>query len=317
MAPETPEENVRASHARGASPASAGAAGLDERGLLEALGLTKYETNAYLSLLQLGVSDARDLSRASGVPTSKIYETMVRLEALGLVEVQASRPRKFMAREVGEALDELKNAKRREFDNLLKSLPALESRLKIRARTSPKDSTFWSVTTSWHDFANKHLAKAAEAKDEVLIYVDLSGCFGDLLQAMRSGTEPKAFNEADIRILEAIRNIRKHLKNDKVGFRVLVGAGPDDKEAARAWVQTTGTPKFYNRFRIGEPGRQQFLVLDREAVILLLMNPARVGTPLGSTYAQDATLAREIIGAFQEMWDRAEPVSLKAAAATN
>lgn len=289
---------------------------LDERGLLEALGLTKYETNAYLSLLQLGVSDARDLSRASGVPTSKIYETMVRLEALGLVEVQASRPRKFMAREVGEALDELKNAKRKEFEGLLKSLPSLETRLKIRARTSPKDSTFWSVTTSWHDFANKHLAKAAEAKEEVLIYVDLSGCFGDLLQAMRSGTEPRTFDETDVRILEAIRNIRKHLRNDKVNFRVLVGAGPADKEAARAWVQTTGTPKFYNRFRIGEPGRQQFLVLDREAVILLLMNPARVGTPLGSTYAQDATLAREIIGAFQEMWDRAEPVGTRPAVAS-
>src|SRR5581483_4009910 len=171
---------------------------LDERGLLEALGLTKYETNAYLSLLTLGVSDARELSRASGVPTSKIYETMVRLEALGLVEVQASRPRKFMAREVGEALDELKNAKRREFEGLLKSLPSLEQRLKVRARTSPKESTFWSVTTSWHDFANKHLAKAAEASEEVLIYVDLSGCFGDLLQAMKSGTEPKSFNEADI-----------------------------------------------------------------------------------------------------------------------
>jgi sugar-specific transcriptional regulator TrmB len=291
------------------------AAALDERGLLEALGLTKYETNAYLSLLVLGVSDARDLSRASGVPTSKIYETMVRLEALGLVEVQASRPRKFMAREVGEALDELKNAKRREFEGLLRSLPALESRLKIRARTSPKDSTFWSVTTSWHDFANKHLAKAAEAKEEVLIYLDLSGCFGDLLQAMKEGTEPRKFNEADVRILEAIRNVRKHLRNDKVSFRILVGTGPTDKEAARAWVMSTGTPKFYGRFRIAEPGRQQFLVLDREGVILRLMNPARVGTPLGSTYAQDASLAREIIGAFNEMWDRSEPVVAKAIAA--
>jgi sugar-specific transcriptional regulator TrmB len=285
---------------------------LDERGLLEALGLTKYETNAYLSLLTMGVSDARELSRASGVPTSKIYETMVRLEALGLVEVQASRPRKFMAREVGEALDELKNAKRREFEGLLKSLPALEGRLKIRARTSPKDSTFWSVTTSWHDFANKHLAKAAEAKEEVLIYVDLSGCFGDLLQAMKSGTEPKTFDEADVRILEAIRNIRKHLKNEKVSFRILVGAGDDDKEAARAWVMTTGTPRFYHKFRIAAPGRQQFIVLDREGVVLLLMNPARLGTPLGSTYAQDATLAREIMGAFNEMWDRSDPVMARA-----
>ncbi|GEM_PF-3906936 len=301
MAPPDVEEKARA---------------LDERGLLEALGLTKYETNAYLSLLQLGVSDARELSRASGVPTSKIYETMVRLEALGLVEVQASRPRKFMAREVGEALDELKNAKRREFEGLLKSLPSLEQRLKVRARTSPKESTFWSVTTSWHDFANKHLAKAAEASEEVLIYVDLSGCFGDLLQAMKSGTEPKSFNEADIRILEAIRNIRKHLRNEKVSFRILVGAMPADKEAARAWISTIGGPRMSTKFRVAEPGRQQFLVLDREGVILLLMNPARVGTPLGSTFAQDAGLAREIVGAFNEMWDRSEPVVARAPVAS-
>lgn len=285
---------------------------LDERGLLEALGLTKYETNAYLSLLNLGVSDARDLSRASGVPTSKIYETMVRLEALGLVEVQASRPRKFMAREVGEALDELKNQKRREFEGLLKSLPQLESRLKVRARTSPRESTFWSVTTSWHDFANKHLSKAAEAKDEVLIYVDLSGCFGDLLQAMKDGTEPKTFDEGSVRILEAIKNIRKHLRNEKVSFRILVGAGHEDREAARAWVLSIGAPKMYSKFRIAEPGRQQFLVLDREGVVLLLMNPARIGTPLGSTFAQDAGLAREIMGAFNEMWDRSEPVMSRA-----
>lgn len=290
------------------------ATSLDERGLLEALGLTKYETNAYISLLQLGVSDARDLSRASGVPTSKIYETMVRLEALGLVEVQASRPRKFMAREVGEALDELKNQKRREFEGLIKSLPQLEARLKVRARTSPRESTFWSVTTSWHDFANKHLSKASEASEEVLIYMDLSGCFGDLLQAMKDGTEPKTFDEGSVRIFEAIKNIRKHLRNEKVSFRILVGAADEDKEAARAWVMTIGGPKMFSKFRIGEPGRQQFLVLDREGVVLLLMNPARIGTPLGSTFAQDPSLAREIMGAFNEMWDRSEPVLTRTAA---
>ncbi len=285
--------------------------GVDERGLLEALGLTKYETSAYLALLAHRVSDARELSRASGVPTSKIYETMVRLEAIGLVEVQASRPRKFMAREVGEALEELKAAKRREFDTLLKNLPALETRLKVRARASPRESTFWSVTTSWTDFANKHLAKASEAKEEVLIYIDLSGCFGSLLQALKDGAPlPNAedFGGEDIRLLEAMRQVKKHLREGKVNFKILVGSGPQDREAARAWVLATGTPKHYPRFRIAEPGRQQFLVLDRDGVVLLLMNPARVGTPLGSVYAQDTNLAREISSAFQEMWDRSAPV---------
>lgn len=285
---------------------------VDERGLLEALGLTKYETSAYLALLAAGVSDARDLSRASGVPTSKIYETMVRLEALGLVEVQASRPRKFMAREVGEGLEELKAAKRREFDGLLKSLPSLETRLRVRARASPRESTFWSVTTNWNDFAGKHLAKVQDAKDEVLMYVDLSGCFGDLLKALKEGsplpTSAEEFGGDDVRILDAMRQIKRHLREGRVGFKILVGAGAQDREAARAWVLATGLPKHYPRFRIAEPGRQQFIVIDRESVVLLLMNPARVGTPLGSVYAQDANLAREIVGSFGEMWDRSSPV---------
>src|SRR5581483_2180375 len=107
---------------------------------------------------------------------------------------------------------------------------------------------------------------------------------------------------------------RKHLRNEKVSFRILVGAMPEDKEAARAWILSIGGAKMYSKFRVAEPGRQQFIVLDREGVILLLMNPARVGTPLGSTFAQDASLAREIVGAFNEMWDRSEPVLSRAVA---
>ncbi|MHB8605635.1 MAG: TrmB family transcriptional regulator [Thermoplasmatota archaeon] len=286
----------------------------DEQGFLESLGLTKYETSAYLALLALGVSDARELSRKSGVPTSKIYETMVRLEALGLIEVQASRPRKFMAREVGEALEDLKGAKRREFDQLLKSLPSLETRLKLRAHTSPRDSTFWSVTTSWNDFASKHLAKAAEAEEEVLVYLDLSGCFGNLFQALKESREtgkplaPSAFQGDEARILEALRAIREHLREGKVNFRILVGAGPEEREAARQWVLATAVPQHFNRFRLADPGRQQFLVIDRDGVGLLLMNPARVGTPLGSVFAKDPALAREITAAFEEMWDRGQPM---------
>ncbi|HVL48642.1 MAG TPA: helix-turn-helix domain-containing protein [Candidatus Thermoplasmatota archaeon] len=288
----------------------------DERQFLLGFGLTKYETDAYLALLGQGIADAKSLSRLSGVPTSKIYETMARLEGLGLIEVQATRPRKFMARELGEALEGLKELKRREFEGLVKSLPALEGRLRARARTPQRDSAFWSVAVSWRDFAAKHLARAAEAKREYVVYIDLSGHFGSLLAVMRGlGEAPREFEGAVEQLTGMITAIRRNLTSKSIPFRILVGAGPGDEEAARAWIASLARPEMFGRFRLAEPGRPQFHIIDRESVILILANPARPAEGLGSVYVQDPTLAREISKSFDELWERARPIVAEAAKA--
>jgi len=75
------------------------------------LGLTRYEALAYIALVQLGSGTVADIHRLSGVPTTKLYEVLSRLEAKGWVEVLRERPLKYRARPpdetVGPALKEL------------------------------------------------------------------------------------------------------------------------------------------------------------------------------------------------------------------
>jgi sugar-specific transcriptional regulator TrmB len=80
---------------------------------LEAIGLTEYESKAYISLIQKGTSNAGNLSKLTEIPHSKIYEVLIRLEKKKLIEVQKGRPLFFKAKKpsiaIGEVEAELKN----------------------------------------------------------------------------------------------------------------------------------------------------------------------------------------------------------------
>ena len=78
-----------------------------EAGLLQnmrVLGFTPYEARAYHTLVRYGEMTARELSSLSGIPYSKTYEVLSRLQEKGFVEVQKSRPMRFKAVAPREAL---------------------------------------------------------------------------------------------------------------------------------------------------------------------------------------------------------------------
>lgn len=71
---------------------------------LKDLGLTEYETRAYIGLVRAGPTTARDLSEASEVPHSRIYDILSKLEKRGWVESQSGRPARYRAKSPSEAL---------------------------------------------------------------------------------------------------------------------------------------------------------------------------------------------------------------------
>lgn len=62
---------------------------------LQEFGLTDYEIRSYTSLLEIGPASASELSEASGVPYSKIYEVLGSLEKKGWIEMEHGRPSKY------------------------------------------------------------------------------------------------------------------------------------------------------------------------------------------------------------------------------
>ncbi|MGI0090540.1 MAG: TrmB family transcriptional regulator [Nitrososphaerales archaeon] len=56
------------------------------------LGLTEYQSRVYCALTSLGPSGVTEINRLSGVPRTKVYETLQELITKGMVEFQAGRP---------------------------------------------------------------------------------------------------------------------------------------------------------------------------------------------------------------------------------
>lgn len=65
--------------------------------ILEGFGLSGYQARAYLALLELGPSQAREVSERSGVPQGRVYDILEKLAQRGLVEVLPEAPRRFRA----------------------------------------------------------------------------------------------------------------------------------------------------------------------------------------------------------------------------
>ena len=67
------------------------------RRYLKDLGLTQYETDAYLVLLEKGMLTATECSASSGVPRPRCYDVLRSLMEKGLVRMEPGRPTKYSA----------------------------------------------------------------------------------------------------------------------------------------------------------------------------------------------------------------------------
>lgn len=87
-----------------ASPPLSGEA----RKVLRELGLTQYETRAYLAVLGKEVLTASQISEYAEVPYSKVYEVLASLEKKGWIKAEHGRPSKYYPKSPSEALDAAK-----------------------------------------------------------------------------------------------------------------------------------------------------------------------------------------------------------------
>ncbi len=105
---------------------------------LNSMGLTVYEAKAYIALLQKHPSHGHEISRHSGVPGPKIYETLNRMMQKGLVAVLNTDPQMYSPLPYHEFLARKKN----EFKITEQILTANIEKLSI----PPTDITVWQLT---------------------------------------------------------------------------------------------------------------------------------------------------------------------------
>ena len=93
---------------------------------LRQVGFSLYEARLYATLLRHGPQNGNELSRNSGVPSSKVYATLEKLVAEGSVQrIESSGGTRFVALPPDELVDRLRRRFNDPLDYLAERLPSL------------------------------------------------------------------------------------------------------------------------------------------------------------------------------------------------
>jgi sugar-specific transcriptional regulator TrmB len=93
------------------------------------LGLSEYEARAYLSILHNNPVTAYETGKASGIPTSKVYEVLKKLVIKGIVSIaEEGRTRQYIPLAPDEFLDKHKKMTERIIDSLRVELSRIQEK---------------------------------------------------------------------------------------------------------------------------------------------------------------------------------------------
>lgn len=144
--------------------------------LLQELGLKEYESRTFVALARLDTGTAKDISRRSEVPRTRVYDAVSVLESKGLVEVQHSSPKQFRAVSIGEASQTL----RREYQERVESLQSALGNV-APARDEQGDDTtneVWALTGR-QAIDTRTVELVDEATDELVLVFEERDMFSE------------------------------------------------------------------------------------------------------------------------------------------
>jgi HTH-type transcriptional regulator, sugar sensing transcriptional regulator len=259
---------------------------------LEHIGLTLYERKALMALMLCGVADAATLCREGDVPTSKIYLAMEKLAALGIVQVQPTRPKMFAALPpdvVVARIVEIARDRSERFAAQASELHATFTGLRSRARGR---HPFLDLALGVDGHIRRHLVPLAAARKRILSYMEA----GDLM----------AIDAAVQAGFPILRRIAKNAAEHGVEHRVVFGFSYQSagrlveflKAHRHDLRQVTGV-----RY-CGELGHP-FHVVDEDTVVLPLDHPFVREGRFASLLVRDRELADSLVEGFQELWRKA------------
>ena len=129
---------------------------------LERLGLSENEAKAYIGLVSLRETTAREIHEFTNVPRAKIYEVLKVLAKKGYLEVRQGSPTYYRAVDPEQVIGKIKD----EFLNC--SIETL-SQLNELSYELPKTSPVWYIQSEW-GIKNRIREIIAGVKEELIIF---------------------------------------------------------------------------------------------------------------------------------------------------
>jgi len=145
----------------------------DVKRLLKEFGLSNYETEAYLKIVELGIAEAGTICKETKIPFGRVYQELNSLASKGLIEVQNARPKRYTARKPGLAFKTLLQQRRENMEEQLqktiKTASQLEEIISKKIPTAPIDRTFWTTAVGIEEAIEMLKSNFEEAEKEICI----------------------------------------------------------------------------------------------------------------------------------------------------
>lgn len=210
--------------------------------LLQELGLKQYESKCFVALARIGRGTAKEISEASEVPRTRVYDAIRVLETKGLVEIQHSNPQQFRPVDIDEAVATLRTEYENRAEELRDALSELEPA--VTEGETPVHEV-WSLTGKTA-IENRTVEFIDDADEEVMFVAGTgsvtTGTLFDRLQAAdKRGVElVVGVADADIR-----SQFETALPNTNVFISGLEwledGVGPEDRTQVTRLLLIDGT----------------------------------------------------------------------------
>jgi hypothetical protein len=260
-----------------------------ELDVLDELGFSIYEKKALAALAVLGVADAATLCRDGEIPTSKIYQSMEKLAALGVAEIQPTRPKLYAALPADVVVDRLVAAAQSRADRFAEQSDRLRELLSsVRGRVAGRE-TFADLALGVESHVKRHLVRLAGARERILSYLE----DGDLV----------AIDQMTNAGFPLLRRVARNTAENRVEHRIIFGfrraTAPQLSSFLRAHAPelADATGLRYS----GELGHP-FHVIDGELVILSLDHPFIPEGRFASLLVRDRELAQKLMSGFDGLW---------------
>lgn len=217
---------------------------------LQKLGLTRYEAKAYIGMNNLIEAQANDIAEASGIPRSKIYQTLKELNKKGFITVTKTRPIEYK-------VVSPKNIFKKKKEELIRELEESEEKLDeiFNSKLSEVQAPIWLIKTS-ENIISKEMEIVKRARKSLNLRVGflLEGEGEELIKAFNSIprnvpirilASPYCYvNQEKVNIIELFESaglenleiIRADIPFVKIIIR-------DEKELFRTIVKFTGKEK--------------------------------------------------------------------------
>ncbi|KKG16230.1 transcriptional regulator [Methanosarcina sp. 2.H.T.1A.6] len=129
---------------------------------LERLGLTENEAKAYVGVVSLRETTAREVHELTNVPRAKIYEVLKVLAKKGYLEIRQGSPTYFRAVDPKQVIGKIKD----EFINC--AIEALDQ-LNELSYELPKTSPVWCIQSEW-GIKNRIREILSGVKEELIVF---------------------------------------------------------------------------------------------------------------------------------------------------